>query len=59
LPPVVIRMNDGREYEVRSREFVTVSDIAASVLHRHADGKLPHEYLPLVTMSAVESLPSA
>jgi hypothetical protein len=57
--PVVIRMNDGREYEVPSREFVTVSDIAASVLYRHADGKLRHVYLPLVTMSGVEPLASA
>ena len=54
--PVRIRMNDGRSYEVPSREFITVSDIAASVLFRHPDGNLRHVYLPLVTMSAVEPL---
>jgi hypothetical protein len=52
--PVVVRMNDGREYEVISKEMITVSDIAASILYRHTDGKLRHVYLPLVTMSAVE-----
>jgi hypothetical protein len=54
--PVRIRMNDGRAHDVLDREFVTVSDIAASVLHRHPDGKLRHVYLPLVTMCAVEPL---
>ncbi len=54
--PFVIRMNDGREYEVRSKEVITVSDIAASVLYRHDDGKLRHVYLPLVTMTAVEPI---
>jgi hypothetical protein len=41
---------------VLEREFVTVSDIAAAVLHRHPDGKLRHVYLPLVTMCAFEPL---
>jgi hypothetical protein len=54
--PVRIRTNDGREYDVLGREFATVSDIAASVLYRHTDGKLRHVYLPLVTMCAVEPL---
>lgn len=57
--PVTIRMNDGLAYEVRSPEFITISDIAASVLYRHADGKLRHVYLPLVTMSAVEPIEMA
>ncbi len=57
--PVLVRMNDGRAYEVRSKEFVTVSEIAASVLYQHEDGKMRHVYLPLVTMSAVEPIPQA
>jgi hypothetical protein len=55
---VRIRMNDGRSYDVLDREFLTVSDIAAAVLHRHTDGKLRHVYLPLVKMCAVEPLPN-
>ncbi len=55
--PVRIRMNDGRAYEIPSSEFATVSDIAASVLHRSDDGKLRHVYLPLVTMTAIEPMP--
>jgi len=30
--PVLIRMNDGREYTIESSEFAIVSDITASVL---------------------------
>lgn len=54
--PVRIRMNDGRSYDVLNKQFITISDIAASVLYRHEDGKLRHVYLPLVTMSAVEPM---
>lgn len=54
--PVRIRMNDGRFYDVAGREFITISDIAASVLYRAEDGTMRHVYLPLVTMSAVEPL---
>jgi hypothetical protein len=54
--PVRIRMNDGRAYDVLDRELVTVSDFAASVLHRHPDGKLRHVYLPLAKMCALEPL---
>jgi hypothetical protein len=57
--PIRIRMNDGRSYDVPSREFITVSDIAASVLYRAQDGKLRHVYLPLVTMTAIEPLSSS
>jgi hypothetical protein len=56
--PFMIRMNDGRAYEVKSKEFITISDIAASVLYRHEDGKLRHVYLPLVTMSAIGPIPN-
>ena len=52
--PAVIRMNDGRSYEVPGLESTLISDIAASILHRGDDGKLRHVYLPLVTMAAVE-----
>ncbi len=54
--PVLIRMNDGREYTIESPEFATVSDIAAAVLYRAEDGKYRHMHLPLVTMSGVEPL---
>ena len=56
--PFLLRMNEGRSYEVKSKEFITISDIAASVLYKHEDGKLRHVYLPLVTMSAIEPIPS-
>ncbi len=54
--PVLIRMNDGRQYTIESSEFAIVSDIAASVLYRADDNKLRTIYLPLVTMSGVEPL---
>jgi hypothetical protein len=40
--PIRIRMSDGRSYDVQSKEFITVCDIAASVLYRHEDGKWRH-----------------
>ncbi len=55
--PILIRMNDGREYMVESVQFATVSDISAAVLYRdEEDGKYRHIHLPLVTMSGVERL---
>jgi len=55
--PILIRMNDGRSYEVPSPEMIVVSDISATVLCRsESDGKLRSVRLPLVTMSAVEEL---
>lgn len=55
--PAIIRMNDGRSYEVPGLESTLIGDIAASILHRGEDGKLRHVYLPLVTMSAVDAAP--
>ncbi len=54
--PVRITMNDGRSFEVENFEMVSISDIAAAVLYRADDGKLRHNYLPLVTMTSVEPL---
>jgi len=45
---------------VDNLEMMSVSGIAAAVLYRsESDGKLRHMYLPLVTMSGVESLEPA
>ncbi len=53
--PILIRMNDGREYLVESVQFATVSDISAAVLYRdEEDDKYRHIHLPLVTMAGVE-----
>lgn len=54
--PVRITMNDGSKFDIESSEFVTVSDIAASVLHRAEDGKLRHVYLPLDNMYVVKPM---
>jgi hypothetical protein len=51
---VRITMNSGRTFDITSREFALVSDIAAYVLYRAEDGKLRTAVLPLVTMSVVE-----
>jgi hypothetical protein len=57
--PIRIRMKDGCSYDVPNIEQILISDISASVLYRHADGKLRHVHLPLVAMSGVEPLTSA
>jgi hypothetical protein len=57
--PVVVHMNDGSRYEIPGPEFATVSDIAAAVLVRGADGKLRHRLLSLVCMCSVEPLAAA
>ncbi len=54
--PILVRMNDGHEYQIEGPEFATVSDISAAVLYRASDGKFRHIHLPLVTMSGVELL---
>jgi hypothetical protein len=57
--PIVVHMNDGSRYEIASAEFATVSDIAAAVLVKDADGKLRHRLLSLVCMFSVEPLAAA
>jgi hypothetical protein len=57
--PVVVHMNDGSRYEIPSVEFATVSDIAAAVLVKDADGKWRHRLLSLVCMCSVEPLAAA
>ncbi len=54
--PILIRMNDGREYAVESSQFASVSDISAAVLYRDSEGKYRHVHLPLVTMSGIVPL---
>jgi hypothetical protein len=53
---VRITMNSGRTFEIPSREFAIVSDIAAYALYRAEDGLMRTAVLPLVTMSVVESI---
>ncbi len=57
--PVRITMNSGQVFEIPSPEFAIVSDISAYVLLRSEGGKLIAARLPLVTISAVEEIPSA
>jgi len=54
--PIKITMNSGDTVEIRNREMVTVSSMAAVVLVKGDDGKYRHEVYPLVTMSKVEQL---
>ena len=52
--PIIIRMNDGREYSVEHPREALVTDIAAYVMYRdEEDGKLRAMVLPLITMSGV------
>ena len=55
--PVRVTMNDGSQYEIPNVEFCVVSDIAAFVLVRNADGKLGAKILALVCMLSIEPLP--
>lgn len=57
--PVRITMNSGQVFEIPNSEFAIVSDISAYVLVRSEGGKLIAARLPLVTISAVEEMPSA
>ncbi|QDU91064.1 hypothetical protein Pla175_44810 [Pirellulimonas nuda] len=52
--PIVIGMNDGKQFTVASREMIIVDDIAAYVLCREADGKLRAKILALVCMCSIE-----
>jgi hypothetical protein len=59
LGPIRITMNSGDTVEIRNREFVTVSSIAAVVLVKCDDGKYRHQIYPLVTMSRIDQLEPA
>ncbi len=52
--PILIRMNDGRSYEVPSAKHILVSSMSAVVLHKGDDDKWRNITLPLVTMTGVE-----
>jgi len=56
--PVMITMNDGSEYVIRSSEFAIVDDIAAHVLPERPDvgGRLRSEILALVCMVSIRHL---
>jgi hypothetical protein len=54
--PLKIRMNDGETYEIAAQSEAVVSDIAAYVLYRRADGRLKTMVLPLLNISGVEEL---
>lgn len=50
--PLLIRMNDGREYRVEKSEFITVGDYTTSVLIND-DGVMRHVVLSLMNIAAV------
>ena len=52
--PLMIRMNDGREYVVDSLRDITCAQNYAYVLYREESGRLRSVLLPYVSMSAVE-----
>ncbi len=51
--PVRIKMNNGGVFDVTDPDLALVSDIAADVLVRCADGKWRNTYLALVTICSV------
>ena len=53
--PVTVVMNTGDRFEIPSRDFAIVDEIAAHVLMRDADGKYRAKILSLVTMSIIEN----
>lgn len=53
--PLLVRMNDGREYVIEKREFIMLSDYAASVLVRR-DGELRHGLMSLLNITMVEPM---
>jgi len=56
--PIRIKMNNGEEFTVPSREHALVSDLAIDVLSRGEDGKLRNVLLSLVAICSVEPLAS-
>jgi hypothetical protein len=52
--PLKVRMNDGEIYEIAANSEAVVSDVAAHVLYRHADGRLKTMVLPLLNISGIE-----
>ncbi len=51
--PLLVRMNDGREYLVEKPEFVIVGDYAAGILFRNEAGKLLNAVVSLLNISTV------
>lgn len=51
--PLLVRMNDGREYRIEKPEFVIVGDYAASILYRNEKGKLLNAIASLINISTV------
>ena len=55
--PLLIRMNDGREYVVRTDRDILNTEISSYVLYRSDnDANLRGIHLPYVTMAGVEEL---
>lgn len=54
--PIRIEMNDGAKYVVEDHGDIAVSDIAAVVTAKCADGIIRHKWLALVCMCSVEPI---
>jgi len=52
--PFIIRMNDGRSYDVQGPDYILIGQMSAVVLCKGEDGKWRNITLPLVTMTAAE-----
>lgn len=52
--PLLVRMNDGKDYIVEKPEFIIIGDYAASVLYRRDDGKLLNGLMNLMNITMVE-----
>lgn len=51
--PLLVRMNDGREYLIEKPEFVIIGDYAAGILFRNEEGKLVNAVASLINISTV------
>jgi len=51
--PLLVRTNDGREYQVAKPEFISVGDYTTSILFSR-DGKMLHTVISNINITAIE-----
>lgn len=53
--PLLIRVNDGREYFVEKAEFISVADYTTSILYTH-EGRKRHAIVSNINITSIEPL---
>jgi hypothetical protein len=53
--PLLVRMNDGREYLVEKAEFISVAEYTTAILFTH-EGKKRHTVVSNLNIASIETL---